>query len=178
MSDYERALGVLTRLPRSQARVRLKAAMRGHDDAELRRAIAVAEGQFKDYNPDEPRDERGRWTGGGDGNGSTAAAGGFPTTQAQFESMVQDPRNASQTMDGTAIQADTPLLVFHGTEREDATNFIQNGVDPADKPLSLGAQRYAAGEYAEFAPGAGLGQGLSVAGSPNEASGYGHYMLA
>jgi hypothetical protein len=34
-----------------------------------------------------------------------------------------------------------------------------------------------AGEYAEFEPGRGVGGGLYVAGTPNDASGYGRVML-
>lgn len=48
----------------------------------------------------------------------------------------------------------------------------------ANVPQHLARQRFAAGEHAEFAPGAGLGQGTYVSGEAHQATGYGHFMHA
>jgi hypothetical protein len=122
---------------------------------------------------DEARDEHGQWT-----------AGGFPSTDEQMRGMMLDVRTAhggggvSRTLDGKPITPDTRLVVFHGTEPATARGMNENGVVAADKPWSLARERYEEGEASTYAPGAGIGEGLYVAANPNDASGYGHSMVA
>ena len=65
--------------------------------------------------------------------------------------------------------------VYHATSRPE---HFAEGVKMANVPQNLARQRFAAGEYAEMAPGAGVGQGTYVSGEAWQATGYGHHMLA
>ena len=65
--------------------------------------------------------------------------------------------------------------VYHASERADA---FKEGVLMANVPQHLARQRFASGTPVEFAPGAGLGQGVYVSGSAQGAEGYGHFMHA
>lgn len=138
------------------------------------------------YSESEDRDNSGRWTAGGDYNEQTGknrevATGeklAFPTGEAEFRAMSLDYRKPGFTLDGKPIEKDTPLLVYHATEPDAQQLLSKYGFNPEDKPQNLARSRYEAGEYAEFAPGAGLERGLYVTGHPNDASGYGHRMLA
>jgi hypothetical protein len=77
-----------------------------------------------------------------------------------------------------ALPDDTEMWVYHSTDRETAQRFLADGIDPVAKPLNLARIRYEKGEYAEFAPGRGIGRGLYVAATPADASGYGRVTLA
>lgn len=69
--------------------------------------------------------------------------------------------------------------VFHGTSRsEDLETLLREGVQMANVPQNPARQRYQRGEYAEYAPGAGVGQGLYVSGSAYTASEYGRHVVA
>jgi GNAT superfamily N-acetyltransferase len=154
---------------------------------------------FKEWDPNQPRDEGGRWTSNGGGGGAESSAapaplpsppanaslaytrGGkvaWPTSKEELDALTISPSGGSGwgklvTKDGTPITDDTPLIVYHATTRETAEFLMKEGVDPANKPSNLARERFEAGEYAEFAPGRGVSSGFYVAGTPHDASGYG-----
>jgi len=68
--------------------------------------------------------------------------------------------------------------VYHATNHDTAEFMLKNGVIPQMKPWTLAARRFAAGEYAEFQPGAGVERGIYVGSAPHVVSGFGHVILA
>lgn len=83
---------------------------------------------------------------------------------------------AGQRLD--KLPDDTPMYVFHATDKATAGKFAKEGIDTSAKPSNLARERYDRGEYAEFAPGRGLARGVTVAATPDGASGYGRQILA
>lgn len=141
----------------------------------------------KKYSEDQPRDDHGRWgAGDSDYNQQTGkdrvVAGGeklaWPKDEAGFQAMIADVRKPGFTMDGAAITPTTDLIVFHSTEPDNSKLLYKYGFTSEDKPMNLARSRFEAGEPTVFAPGAGLNGGLYVTSDPNQASGYGHDMLA
>jgi hypothetical protein len=65
--------------------------------------------------------------------------------------------------------------VYHAGNDPEA---FTHGVRMGNVPQNLARRRYAAGEYAEFAPGAGLGQGTYVGNEPYNISSFGHHQWA
>jgi len=68
--------------------------------------------------------------------------------------------------------------VYHATSPQTAAFMLKNGVIPQMKPWTLAARRFAAGEHAEFQPGAGVERGIYVGSTPHVVSGFGHVILA
>ncbi len=68
------------------------------------------------------------------------------------------------------------ITVEHSTDRETAKRILRDGVIPQMKPWTLASRRHAAGEAAEFSPGAGVERGLYV-GSKGTTSGFGAVTL-
>jgi len=125
-----------------------------------------------------------QWTGGGNdatsSHGDWAKKGGWPTTEAEFDSMSVDPK-ASLYSEGERIDRlppEAPLIVYHATDAATAEHFLKEGIDTDEKPSNLARERFEAGEYAEFAPGRGVGAGLYVGGTPQGVEGYGRVLLA
>ena len=69
------------------------------------------------------------------------------------------------------------VTVHHSTRREDADQILKDGVIPQIKPWTLASRRYAAGERAEFSPGAGIERGVYVA-EEGSTEGFGQVTLA
>ena len=67
--------------------------------------------------------------------------------------------------------------VYHATDRETADFVLENGFIQQMKPWTLASERYSAGEYAEFAPGAGVERGVYVGAGPSIVSGFGPVVL-
>jgi len=69
-------------------------------------------------------------------------------------------------------------LVYHSTSFEaDYQRLLTEGVRMANVPNNLARQRYESGDYAEFAPGAGVGRGLYVSRPLYHVFGYGRYVV-
>lgn len=65
--------------------------------------------------------------------------------------------------------------VYHASSSPDV---FAEGVRMENVPRNLARMRFEAGEYAEFAPGAGLGRGTYVGGEAHHVSGYGRFLHA
>lgn len=73
----------------------------------------------------------------------------------------------------------SPRLLYHGTNNSsDLDTLLNEGVRMSNVPMNLARQRYQAGEYAEFAPGAGAGVGLYASASVWQASQFGRSVVA
>lgn len=68
--------------------------------------------------------------------------------------------------------------VYHATDAHTADFMFHNGVIPQMKPWTLASRRFAAGEKAQFQPGAGVERGIYVGSAPHVVSGFGHVILA
>ena len=174
-------------------------ALKAASQARLRYILARFDAEEK-FNP--YHDERGRFT--NEGGGTFVSLFGKPTEEGRVVGATGKPSSSQQaawptskaeldgrtislqggggwgervTRDGTPITKDTDMIVYHATDRETAAMLAKEGFDPATKPMNLARMQYEAGEYAEFEPGRGVGGGLYVAGTPNDASGYGRVML-
>lgn len=63
--------------------------------------------------------------------------------------------------------------VYHASESPDS---FTDGVHMDRVPNNLARQRFERGEYAEYAPGGGLGKGVYVSHTADGAAGYGHHL--
>ncbi|RPH36304.1 MAG: hypothetical protein EHM90_02310, partial [Chloroflexi bacterium] len=86
-------------------------------------------------------------------------------------------RSADQAKAFDALPDDTYVWVFHATDRENADRLMAEGLRQSNLPENLARQRYAAGEDAVFAPGAGVGAGTYVAGTAYSVEGYGRHII-
>lgn len=97
----------------------------------------------------------------------------------EFNRRIALRRTAKGLWELTPDQYAARRWVFHGTSRsEDLETLLREGVQMANVPQNPARQRYQRGEYAEYAPGAGVGQGLYVSGSAYTASEYGRHVVA
>jgi hypothetical protein len=77
-----------------------------------------------------------------------------------------------------ALPDDALVMVYHATTQAKAKEITEGGLKVDDKPMTLPRRRYEAGEYAEFAPGAGISGGTYVSGNLYNVEGYGNSILA
>lgn len=76
------------------------------------------------------------------------------------------------------VNKDAHVWTYHATDHKTATKFLKDGIKQDDKPRNISRSRFEKGEYAEFAPGRGVGGGLYVGSNPHDIEGYGRHLLA
>jgi hypothetical protein len=130
----------------------------------------------------------GAWKGGSKAEGGGPAKAGKGDDRPELGSA--EAFYAAGNMNGRSKAAENaarfdalpdtaPVWVFHATgDKATADSMMSDGLRLADLPQNLARQRYAAGEYAEFAPGAGTGQGTYVGGHAAAVEGYGRNVIA
>lgn len=149
---------------------------------------------------DHPRDEHGRFGDGGGGGGAAKsvaisilrdagglseaieAANGFegeamdPETGAPVP--ITDVRNHLEAMRPAPIPSGKEMItVHHSTDEKTAALMLRDGFIPELKGETLASSRFAAGETANFGPGAGLSGGMYV-GAEGATGSYGRVTLA
>ena len=108
------------------------------------------------------------------GNWADGVAAFQPTEKGSaFGKAVRDFRK-----EFAALPDDALVMVYHATTQVKAKEIAEGGLKIGDKPMTLPRRRYEAGEYAEFAPGAGISGGTYVSGNLYNVEGYGNSILA
>ena len=109
------------------------------------------------------------------GGSWTDGAAAFKPTEkgSAFGQAVRDFRK-----EFAALPDDALVVVYHATTQAKAKEITEGGLKITDKPMTLPRRRYEAGEYAEFAPGAGISGGTYVSGNLYNVEGYGNSILA
>lgn len=140
---------------------------------------------------DVPRDGLFHVTTGKDGvmsegfrgsNAGEEAAAAFPELEskdAYYAAGNIDLANKAASVKAfDALPDEADVWVYHATNEATAEAIAKDGLSQANMPQNLARERYAAGEAAEYAPGAGVGQGTYVGGTAYGVEGYGRRIIA